>query len=187
MQDIHDIRAPLSVGVDPMLYKTGIFIFTGIVLLLIVLILIRRWFKNRSGKESAMPVSPGLPPFETALKLLGRLEEKKAPDPRQTYFSLTLIFRQFIGQTYGMPGAQMTSQEFSTNLKMLDFPMDVKTAFLRFQDKCDPIKYAGGKPEENQIRTDICQVRHLIEQVEAHRLEQIQTSRAATAGSKAGG
>lgn len=169
MQDIHGIRPPVPVGIDLSIPQTIGLVLAGIVLLGLVFFLIRRWMKNKTTGRNEISVTPPLPPYEAAMNLLGDLQNRSMDDPRQVYFDLTFIFRDYIGQTYTVQCVEMTSEQFSVCLKTLDLPLDLKNRFLRFQDRCDTIKYAGNHPENQLILKDIEFIKDLIDKIETEK------------------
>jgi type VI protein secretion system component VasK len=67
MQDINPIKAPVMVGLDPGLVKMILLIAGGLVLVILVVFLIWRFWKARSGKTEMAHISV-IPPNTLALR-----------------------------------------------------------------------------------------------------------------------
>lgn len=177
MQDIHPIRPPIAIGLDPALISSLGWILAGCLLALVLFVLIRKWLKNKKNKAESAGLPQPLPPCESAMKALDRLALAPSDDPRTLYFSLTLILRKYIGRTFVSHAAEMTSQEFLRHLSGIDMNKNQKTKIVEFQHFCDPIKYAGAAPGGQKAQSDLSMVRDVIrnienEQVEKKQLEQ---------------
>ena len=167
MQDIHPIRPPVEIGLDPAWFFWAAVILAGILAAAVLFILAKKLLKKK--KETGLP--PGLPrplpPFEAAMKALDVLSVGGDRDARAAYFTLTLILRKYIGGSFGSHASEMTSQEFSRYISTLDMDPSVKTGISEFNAYSDPVKYAGLSPDPGRIQADLNKIRSLIEQIES--------------------
>ena len=180
MKDIHDIRPPMNVGIDP-----GLFITIGIILAALILggilfTLIRKWLKNRTAGKNAPLRLPLIPPYESAIQKIDLLMTKERTDLRQFYFELTTILREYIGRSFDFRAAEMTSQEFVKKLHGLSLDIELKHRVSRFHAQTDPIKYAGITPDKAQVDQDLSDIKTLIETIETHLIGKKQTDQSQT-------
>ncbi|MEN8212638.1 MAG: hypothetical protein ABFR31_13035 [Thermodesulfobacteriota bacterium] len=165
MQDIHDIRPPVSVGFDPDLLKT-ILIVSGVALLLILLFfLIKKLWKKKPGDNLKYLPEPE-PPFEAAIKQLELLLQNPLSDPRLFYFDLTAVLRNYIGRSFNINAIEMTSQEFIKNLNLFDIDREIKNGISKFLNLSDSFKYAGITPLKEQADRDLLFIKEKITKIE---------------------
>jgi hypothetical protein len=166
MKDIHGIRPPVPVGIDPMLFKIMAAVLGGAVLIFLVCYLIRKYLKKtRPPKDLTALVQPPAP-YEAAMKDLDRLALGKMADPRLFYFDLTAILRQYMGRSFHFNAPEMTSQEFIRSINSMDLDPDLRRDMARFQTLSDPIKYAGIIPEKDRANEDLMIIRKIITETE---------------------
>jgi len=166
MQDIHDIRPPVRVGLDPMLLKQILMAVAGMVLLAALFFWVKQYLKKRNQPKDLKCLPEPMPPYAAALKALDFLFQSEIADLRLFYFDLTGILRHYMGQSFGMNALEMTSQEFIKSLNGLDLDKGVKKEITGFQSLCDPFKYAGEVPGKDQAAKDLAFVREKIHQIE---------------------
>ncbi|MBC2704621.1 hypothetical protein [Desulfobacula sp.] len=166
MQDIHDIRPPVQVGFDPMLFKIVLMVLGGIFVSAGLFFLIKKWLKKRKQPKDLKYLSEPMAPYEAALKELEFLFQKEMVDPRLFYFDLTAVLRQYIGRSYTINAIEMTSQEFVNHINRLDFDKAVKRDIARFFKLSDPFKYAGTVPEKDRVKEDLLFIKEKIHQIE---------------------
>ena len=167
MQDIHPIRPPVEVGLDPAIFTMTALILAGILAAAVLFFLIKKFIRRR--KDTRLPT--GLPrtlhPYDSAMKTLENLEEQGAGDPRAVYFALTLVLRKYIGGSFGSHASEMTTQEFNRYVGSLEIDKSMKAGISEFNAFSDPVKYAGMTPEPDRVRKDQARVRDLIVQIES--------------------
>ena len=166
MQDIHDIRPPVPVGFDPMLFKIVLMALGGILFLGLLLFLIKKWLKKRKQPKGLKYLPEPLAPYEAALKALDFLFQGEMVDPRLFYFDLTAVLRQYIGRSYNINAIEMTSQEFVKRINRLNLDKAVKRDIARFLKLSDPFKYAGIAPEKDRVKEDLLFIKEKIHQIE---------------------
>jgi len=147
MDDIHDIRPPVQVGMDPFLIRVALIVFAAVVLLL-VLFLVYGYLKRRKVRKSAnLPLLPlPLPPGEAALKALDTIIDLMTSNPRLFYFRLTEILKRFIGKQFEFGAPEMTTQELVASIRSLGFDRQDLADIRDFLLFSDTIKYAGKAP-----------------------------------------
>ena len=181
MQDIHDIQPPVMTGLDPELVKIGLWSGAGILVVLLIFFAVRYFLKNRKKRSSDAPKFDLIPPYDAAVKALGRLETGGRSDAKSFYFELGHIVKAYIGGTFGINCLEMTSQELSRAVKAIEIlPNALKSDIAGFQDRCDPIRYApltaGSALEPAQ--TDLEFAKELIEQMETIKINALQKKEA---------
>ena len=166
MQDIHNIRPPVQFGLDPMLFKIILMVTAGILLLVLVFFLIKKYLKKRKPIKDTQYLPKPMAPYEAALKELDLLFQRQMNDPKIFYFDLTAVLRKYIGRSFGINALEMTSQEFIKSINHLDFDREQKKEIAGFQKYCDPFKYAGIVPEKDRARQDFSIIKTIISQIE---------------------
>jgi hypothetical protein len=166
MKDIHDIRPPMMVGMDPAMVKLGLAVGAGLLLLLVVILMIRHFWKKRKPVQQT-DVTAQIVPYDAAVKALDRLALDPVRDAKIFYFDLGHTVKAYMGGTYGFNGLEMTTQELIRALRSLDISGDLKLRISSFQELCDPFRYAPVTPDKNQVTTDLALARDLVEALEA--------------------
>lgn len=166
MQDIHGIRPPVQVGLDPMLLKIMLMVLVGILVLGLLFFLIRKWLKKRRTPKELKLLPEPMAPYDASLKELELLFQRPMIDPRLFYFDLTYILRKYIGRSFNIRATEMTSQEFIRNINQLNFSQDVKKDISKFQNLSDPFKYAGMAAQKEQVKQDLAFIKQIICRIE---------------------
>lgn len=166
MQDIHDIRPPVPIGLDLLMVK--IILVTLAVLLLagLLFFLIRKWRAKRKRSNAVDAANLPLSAFEEAVKALESLTQRPMDDPRLFYFDLTFVLRQYIGRSFHINAVEMTSEEFIREVGRLDLEKEAKKEISHFQTLSDPFKYAGIQAEKAVVTKDLDAVREVISKIE---------------------
>ncbi len=168
MQDIHDIRGPVQVGIDPSLILIALAVLGGFLLLLLGFVWFKKW-RKKHDRHTGLPELPKpMPPYDAALQSLDALLNIPPDDPRMFYFDLTMVLRKYMGDSFGTHAIEMTSQEFISSIRKLGIGDKIQNRMIEFYRGCDPFKYAGAAPESSRVKRDIESVRDLVTLVEAH-------------------
>ncbi|MCG8565126.1 MAG: hypothetical protein MI747_08595, partial [Desulfobacterales bacterium] len=117
MQDIHDIRPPVMVGIDPQLLGQAAWAVAGLILLLGVIYLARKFWKKRSPRQE-MEVTPTIPPFDAAQEQLDQLARTPGLSRRAFYFKLGEILKTYLGESLGFHAREMTTPELKRALAL---------------------------------------------------------------------
>jgi hypothetical protein len=166
MQDINPIKAPVMVGLDPGLVKMILLIAGGLVLVILVVFLIWRFWKARSGKTEMAHISV-IPPYTLALRELDRLGQKPVINPKAFYFDLGGLIKRYIGSSYAMNALEMTTQELVRQIRVTQMDKALTQAVSQFLTVSDPFRYGPVVPEADQVKKDLTSVRQLITGMEA--------------------
>lgn len=139
-QTITDIAAPLSVGLGFWDY----FIPLSIIGLIIIgIIFLVRYLKNRKDKNIASIIFDERPPFLILLELLETLKKEKLLEKGhflQFHFRLSLLLRLFIELQFKVNAVEMTTSEIRSYLLMDDFRE--KSQIMDFLTFADKVKFA---------------------------------------------
>lgn len=173
MQDIHNIRPPVQVGIDPAMIKLSVMAVAAVFLLALLVFLLRKYFKKRQHPGNLKRLPAPLAPFAAAQKELDRLVQVQGLDSRLFYFDLTAVLRRYIGRSFSSTAIEMTSQEFIRHINRLEIEPPLKKEIVGFQRGADPFKYAGRVPAQDQVMQDLERVRQVIAQIEKGRAEQV--------------
>ncbi len=166
MQDIHDIRPPVAMGIDPEMLKIILMILCALLVAGLLFFLIRKWWKKRKDPKHIEAVAETLSPFEEAVKKLDALSQNPMDDPRLSYFDLTFVLRQYMGRSFHINAVEMTSEEFIREAGRLNLEKEVKKEISYFQTLSDPFKYAGLPAETAMVKKDMDLVREIIKKIE---------------------
>lgn len=167
MKDIHDIRGPVMAGLDPALLETAAWACAGIILAALLVLLLRRYLKNRSAVPPAELVA-SIPAFDRACSQLDRLVRGPFHDPKRLYYDLGHTLKAYIGETLKVHCLEMTTLELSKALKPMALPGSLKQEILEFQEVCDPFRYAPVTPSSEQMQKDLNRARALVKRVEEY-------------------
>ncbi|MBF0412748.1 MAG: hypothetical protein HQK70_08555 [Desulfamplus sp.] len=121
MQDIHDIKPPVEVGIDPAVVKFIIAV-VAVLLCLIAGYFLFGYIKKRLSKKrnnNIMLLPPPPPADEAALKELANIADLMMTEPRLYYFRLTALVKTFIGKMFDINAPEMTTQEIITAINTL--------------------------------------------------------------------
>lgn len=166
MQDIHDIRSPIQVGMDFSWITPVLIGLAGVLGFVLVFVLIRKWMKNRSNRKTAKLLPEPLSPYDAAMRELAVLSENSIHNLRLFYFDLTLLLRKYIGARYQIHAVEMTSQQFLSCIRTLEIDEKQKHQMAEFYKNCDPYKYAGVVPGPSRVQSDLEIVTDMIRRIE---------------------
>ncbi len=163
LRDIHDIRPPVQVGMDPLLIRIALILLILFVLGCAGFFLYRYLKRRKAGKTADVPLLPlPLPPDEAALKALESLSDLMARAPRLYYFRLTEIVKRFIGKQFNLGAPGMTTQEFVLSIRSLGIDKGLLADAREFLLFSDTIKYAGEDPPSSMMQGHEAFVRKFI-------------------------
>jgi hypothetical protein len=166
MQDIHPIKAPVMIGMDPELVTLLLLIAGGLILLILVIYMIRRFWKSRSKNEKNKLI-PAIPPYALAIRELDSLCQKPGMDPKGFYFELGGLIKRYIGSSYAMNAVEMTTQELSKYIRSTRMDHGLVQAVAQFLIVSDPFRYGPMVPDSSRVKEDLASVRQLIIGMEA--------------------
>lgn len=168
MQDIHDIKPPVSVGIDPLIFKIA-FAVIAIACLAFAGYLLFCYLKKRMGKDrkdGMLLLPPPLPADQAALRELGIIADLMLTEPRLYYFRLTALLKTFIGKIFNINAPEMTTQEIISTLNTLSIEKEMINGARELFLSSSMIKYAAMTPEMENMRSDEQFVRIFIDSVD---------------------
>jgi len=149
--DIHDIRHPVQVGVNPAIYYWSAGAVAVLIIILAAWILIRRWKKKDRQNASDVTAMIYKSPEEEILAGLEALEKNRPGQPALFYFRLSALFRHYLQRRFNVDALEMTTEELLPHMSGLDFDRETLTglkAFLKFGDQ---VKFARVMPESAEM------------------------------------
>ncbi|MFH0807663.1 MAG: hypothetical protein V2A57_04535 [Elusimicrobiota bacterium] len=163
VQDIRDIKPPLSIGINTLLlFVIIIFILVGAYLYF----LMRK--KEGPAVEGQVIEEQRLSPEELANKRLDELLAKNLIKEgplgiKQFYIELSDIIRRYISEKYGVPVIERTTDEVCRDLKKSG-QADKKSQIeiKEFLENCDMVKFAKYIPLDNEINGAVEKGREII-------------------------
>lgn len=166
MQDIHDIRPPVQVGMDPFFLK-AVLIALALMLLVCVALLVYRYLKRKKSKPGTnlLMLPMPLPCLEAALTELSRLDDLMGTHPRHYYFRLTEIIKRFIGKQFNIKALEMNTQELISALRAVGLDRGLFADTREFLLFSDMIKYAGQAPSSPMMKAHLAFVKTFVTRV----------------------
>lgn len=165
MQDIHEIKPPVLVGMDPALVKI-LAMVAGCLVLAVLLFLLYKKFRKRKGPGKQDPPIPSTPPYDEALNALDRLAARKNLDPKFFYFELAGLLKTYISRSYAIHASEMTTQELARHLRTTAMDRNLLRRVVKFQDMTDPFRYGPVVEAPGRIRQDWEEARQLVQALE---------------------
>ena len=166
MQDIHPIKAPVMIGMDPEQLKLMVLIAGGLILLVLVIFMIKRYKTSRS-RQSKDKLSQAVLPYSLALQELDLLDQKTVTDPKAFYFHLGGLVKRYIGSSYAMNAVEMTSQELSKHIRLTGMDHGLVRSVSQFLILSDPFRYGPVVPDPSRVQADLASARQLITDMES--------------------
>lgn len=170
------------VGLDPGLVKMILLIAGGLVLLILVIFVLLRFWKARSRK-AGMEALPVILPYKAALGELDLLCQKTVIDPKAFYFDLGGLIKRYIGSSYAMNALEMTTQELVKQIRFTGMDKALTQSVAQFLIVSDPFRYGPVVPDLDQVKKDLVSVRQLITGME----EDLESKKALAKGLNEGG
>ncbi len=160
--ELRDIKPVMEVFVVD---RTWIYIAIGLLLLLILGIILYRYFKRR--KEKAPPVfSSNLSAYDEAIKALNHLQQSGSPDPKVFHTTLGEVFKKYYSRKTNRNLMTSTTGDILLLLTSHSKSPEVVSGLaeaLRSGDAAKFAKYQPTAPENNQ---SLSQVKQVIEHLE---------------------
>lgn len=161
MTDIHDIKPALAMGAD----LHWLIWMAAAVVAVAVLVAVAWWLWRRRKKTAAEPATTPLPaPEVEAYALLDGLSAKDHDDLKHFYFRLSAILRRYMERRYGIPAAEMTTEELLPAVGRLDVSLDLVGQVKSFCLRSDPIKFAGAVADAGRVAHELAFVRDFVRQ-----------------------
>jgi len=167
MTDIHDIKPPETLGINPS------YIYYGLLVLLVLALFIAGWvYWYRKRKQKIIEeVEISLPPEEIALNALKSLSKRGYVDGRVFYFELSAILRSYIQDRFKVNALEKTSEELMPIIENLSVERDVQRDLKELIRSAEPVKFAASPANQIKMEGDIEFVQRFVKQttpVEEH-------------------
>ena len=159
MNDIHDIKPALEMGVD-----WGWTVWGLAALALVAAALLAWWlWRRRRRQVSNPPAATPISPEAEALSALDVLGADAEGDGKQFYFTLSAILRRYIERRYAIPAAEMTLEELLPQVGHLQLEPNLYDRFKRLCLHAEPIKFAEAPAERDQMPADLAFSREFVQ------------------------
>ncbi len=162
MTDIHDIKPLLVIGSQ---WPWWIWLIGALLVLSAVAWIV--WRRRRRVGRHPLPSEPPLPPDAAAFRELDLLAATGSGDPKQFYFSLSAILRQYAERRFGFPAAEMTTEELLGDIRKMALPDALRLSLTQFCRSSDPIKFADADADATGMGRDLAFVRQFVQQTTA--------------------
>lgn len=126
----------------------------------------RRRRRSPGGVDARPPV-PARPPHEIALEALDRLEASpllERGEIKPYHVEVSRIIRAYVEGRYRIWALEMITPDVISSLGHAGVDPGVRTAFERFLDACDLVKFAKWRPDDAACRNILADARTLVEQ-----------------------
>lgn len=171
MTDIHDIRNPIQVGVNPAIYYWSIGGVFAVLIIGLLVFLWRRWRARKPGLPPEIAATVYETPEEEALRRLTELGQNTSLTPVEYYFLLSVLFRRWIQRRFNIGAPEMTTEELlpAMTRAKLNLPMlsDIKSFFLF----ADQVKFAKAGCEAQTMKQHYQLVRDIVERTSTSAME----------------
>lgn len=158
MTDIHDIKPALPLGADlPMWVWVA-----GALVIILAILGVLWWLRRRKAGHGEMLPPPVVAPDVEALGQLDALAADTAIDGKLFYFRLSAIVRHYLERRFGIPAAEMTTEELLPAVDRLRLALDIGQPFKAFCRTADPIKFAGAQVQRERMVEDLALARNLV-------------------------
>lgn len=152
LADIQDVHPPVALSwrfEDLLPYIAA---GTGVIALLVILLLVRRWIRRRRGEIPAY-VPPPIPPHVIAQRRLEDLRLKKLWQNgylKEFHSELTEIVKEYIGNRFNFNAPEMTSEELLALSSHWSSDKDTNLLIRKVLVCADLVKFARFRPEPSE-------------------------------------
>jgi hypothetical protein len=171
MQDIHGIRPPVMVGTDPAVVTLAL-VTGGCAAAIAILFLVIRYILKKTRSKQIHELIPAVSAYDRAVTDLDRMAAASAQDSKAFYFGLGHTVKAYMGAVFSRNCLEMTTPELSRAVKEFDLPQALIREIIRFQEVCDPFRYAPVAPGPDQIQADLARAKALVDSMENQRIRQ---------------
>ncbi|UCC80139.1 MAG: hypothetical protein JSW64_01915 [Candidatus Zixiibacteriota bacterium] len=149
--EIADIKEPMKLRGPVWPY---LLIPLGIVLIVLSIIFLRKYFRKRYE----IPVIPPRPPWEIAYEKLDRLKSERHAEfgrLKRFYFDLSLIIRSYIEARYEFPAAEYTTYELENTSRLKEIEGGLYGRLFELFNRADLAKFAKFQPSVEDAGSDM--------------------------------
>lgn len=165
LTDIHDIRHPEQVGVNPAIYYWAAGGVAALAAAVAAWLLIRRRMKRGGQTVSDVTATVYRNPEEEALENLAALENNMPDSPAVYYFRLSAVFRAWLKRRFNIDAPEMTTEELLPRLVSLDIGRDLQPGLREFLKSGDQVKFARVRPASADMARHLALARQVINSV----------------------
>ncbi len=161
--DIRDVKGPRAIARDWLLLWPWL-------LLAVALVGVAYWWGRRrrrvADRADSRPPAPARPPHEIALEALDRLEASpllEHGEIKPYHIEVSRIIRTYLEGRYRIWALEMITPDVVSSLGHAGVDPGIRTAFERFLDACDLVKFAKWRPDHAACRSILADARTLVE------------------------
>lgn len=159
--ELRDIKPVMDVFVVD---QTWIYYAIGALLLLVLIYLLYRYFKNR--KKKAPPVfNTKLTAYEEAIKALNQLQQSGS-EPKVFYIGLSDIFKRYYSRKTNMNLMPETTGDLLLRLREHSRSADIVSTAAEVLRFGDAVKFAKFQPTENENAQAVGYMKQVIDHLE---------------------
>ena len=125
--------------------------------------------RRRPGRIDSRPPVPTRPPHEIALEALDRLEASpllERGEIKPYHIEVSRIIRAYLEGRYRIWALEMVTPDVISSLGHAGVDPGIRTAFERFLDACDLVKFAKWRPDDVACRNILADARSLVERTQ---------------------
>lgn len=161
MTDIHDIKPAL-----PMEPDLQWLIWLVVAVVFVAVLAAGAWWlwRRRKNKNEEAQAAPLPAPEVEAYALLDCLAAEDHSNLKGFYFRLSAILRRYMERRYGIPAAEMTTEELLPAMRGLALSQDLSQEVRSFCLRSDPIKFAGARGDAGRVAHELALVRDFVRQ-----------------------
>ncbi len=142
------------------------YVLIGLIALAAILFLIYYLRKKAKQKQSKpKPIEPTLLPHEKALKQINHLKAENAwqnQNQKQYFTELTDVVRTYLEEQFQIDSFEKTSAEIISQVKKIKALSTSRQALRNLLDLADVVKFAKGKPTEDECLQTLEQSKQII-------------------------
>lgn len=157
--DIRAIKGPVSIGFSR--FRDWILgILAGLLFIILIVKIIRRWLKNRQDPESKRP------PHERVKIELGRLKDQGYLQDKlyKEYFTgLSDILRRYVERSMSVDALECTTAELMEKMKQKNVEAAVTEKVRNVLETTDLVKFAKHHPERSQADTLEAEILEIVD------------------------
>ena len=161
--DIRDVKGPRAIARDWLLLWPWF-------LLAAALAGVGYWWGRRRDRSpdrlDSRPRAPARPPHEIALEALNRLEASpllERGEIKPYHVEVSRVIRSYVEGRYRIWALEMVTPDVISSLRHAGVDAGIRTAFERFLEACDLVKFAKRRPDAAACRSILIDARTLVE------------------------
>ncbi|MDE2663696.1 MAG: hypothetical protein OXI39_11920 [Gemmatimonadota bacterium] len=183
--DIRDVKGPRAIARDWLLLWPWF-------LLAVALAGLGYWWGRRRRRHpdrtDSRPPVPARPAHEIALEALDRLEASpllERGEIKPYHIEVSRIIRAYLEGRYRIWALEMVTPDVISSLGHAGVDPGIRTAFERFLEACDLVKFAKWRPDDAACRSILADARTLVERTRFVPPPAVVESEAMAAGAEA--